>query len=33
MFEKHLQLCVLGFREEKEKSMWHYVAKSLTQGA
>jgi hypothetical protein len=30
MFEKHLQLCVLGFREEKEKSMWHYVAKKTS---
>jgi hypothetical protein len=31
MFEKHLQLCVLGFKEEKEKTMWHYVAKTSTR--
>jgi hypothetical protein len=31
MFEKHLQLCVLSFREEKEKTMWHYVAKASTR--
>jgi len=27
---KHLQLCVLGLREKKEKTMFNYVSKALT---